>query len=220
MPAVDFPTDTISDSGANTSGAKTQTGKALRATLRSGTADAHARLDAQLGLIDLHSLPHYRGFLEAFGKALLPLETALSASGVERTFIDWPQRARSRALLDDVSRLRGTVRPFGALGPFDFDAMLGTMYVLEGSRLGAKVLLAEVLQAPDPVVAKATAFLRHGFDSRLWQSFLQILDRNARKVGDPDKVVAAARFAFELFEVAAFGLIAPAHAAESIVVAP
>src|SRR5262245_32318182 len=40
--------------------------------------------------------------------------------------------------------------------------VLGTMYVLEGSRLGAQVLLKSVMRSSDAVATAATAYLSHG----------------------------------------------------------
>jgi hypothetical protein len=49
------------------------------------------------------------------------------------------------------------------------------MYVLEGSRLGAQVLLQAVAGSSDAAVTAATAYLRHGAGRHLWQSFLALL---------------------------------------------
>jgi heme oxygenase len=79
--------------------------------------------------------------------------------------------------------------------------MIGTMYVLEGSRLGAKFLLKAVADAADPRIAEATAYLSHGTGKRLWQSFLAKLA--SEEACDEDEVIEAARSAFAAFEQAA-----------------
>ena len=132
----------------------------LRSVLRNATAGDHARLDALFGQCDLQTLPGYRRFLEAHAEAVLPLETALANSGVERLFPDWSSRSRSRALSDDLEGLGSEARRFPTLPRLDFGGVLGTMYVLEGSRLGARFLLPRVQQSPDPAVAGATAYLK------------------------------------------------------------
>lgn len=175
----------------------------LRSTLRSGTAEAHARLDACFGRLDLQKLSDYSRFLTAQAAALLPLETALLASGVERLFPDWASRARSQALRADIACLGGrppVVPPLPRLEP---DAMLGIAYVLEGSRLGARFLLRRVLRSPDRRVAGNTAFLSHGAGSDLWQTFLDMLEREGRALRDTTMAIAAARRAFSLFEAEA-----------------
>lgn len=178
----------------------------LRSELRHATSDNHARLDALFGSCDLQTLPGYLGFLEAHAQAVLPLEAALIKSGVERLFPDWSSRSRTRALSADLIGLSSKIKIFPTLPRLDFDGVLGTMYVLEGSRLGARFLLGRVRQSPDPVVAGATAYLSHGAGSRLWQSFLGLLELHAAKIDDPMKTISAARWTFDLFEKAAMRL--------------
>jgi heme oxygenase len=172
----------------------------LRHRLRSATADAHARLDAALGAFDLHSRAGYRAFLEANAAALLPLESALGVAGVQRMFPDWEQRMRSGAILADLAGVGGVARPLMA-PRLDFAGVLGTMYVLEGSRLGAKLLVKIVGQSRDPGVSNATAYLRHG-TGQLWPSFLVMLERHAAALPDDAGAVAAALRAFALFAAA------------------
>lgn len=178
----------------------------FRSVLRNATSGDHARLDALFGRCDLQSSAGYRSFLEAHAMALLPLEAALTRSGVERLFPDWPSRSRSRALSADMARLGIKIRAFPKLPRLDPEDILGTMYVLEGSRLGARFLLARVQKSPDSVVANATAYLSHGAGEQLWRSFLDLLEQHAAKLDDPAKAIAAARRTFSLFELAATDL--------------
>ncbi len=178
----------------------------FRSVLRNATSGDHARLDVLFGRCDLQSLAGYRSFLEAHAMALLPLETALARSEVERLFPDWSSRSRSRALSADMACLGIKIRTFPKLPRLDCEDILGTMYVLEGSRLGARFLLARVQKSRDPVVAATTAYLSHGAGERLWRSFLDLLERHATKLDDPMKAIAAARWTFSLFELAAADL--------------
>src|SRR5262245_6049877 len=143
----------------------------MHARLRQATADAHAMLDKQFGQYDLRQRSDYRHFLEASAAALLPLEDALLEAGVEHIFPDWSLRSRRRALLEDLARVGGAARPLAGPPPLNFGQILGTMYVLEGSRLGAQILLKRVAHSSDPVVAGATAYLSHGAGQHLWRSF-------------------------------------------------
>ena len=178
----------------------------FRSVLRNATSADHARLDALFGRCDLQSLAGYRGFLEAHAMALLPLETALARSGVERLFPDWSSRSRSRALSADMACLGIRIRVYPKLPQLDCEDILGAMYVLEGSRLGARFLLARVQKSPDPVVAGTTAYLSHGAGEQPWRSFLGLLEQHATKLDDPAKAIAAARWTFGLFELAAVDL--------------
>jgi heme oxygenase len=189
----------LSESSVHTRRRDDLAGIGLRQRLRSATAAAHARLDERLRELDMRRLADYRRFLEASAAALLPLEAALIAAGVQRIFPDWALRSRRGAILHDLARVGGAARPLVVSGPLDLDGVLGTMYVLEGSRLGAKVLLQTVAGSSDATVTAATAYLRHGAGRHLWQSFLALLERHAETLNDDAGAVNAARRAFDLF---------------------
>ncbi|TQF36303.1 heme oxygenase [Bradyrhizobium sp. UNPF46] len=173
----------------------------LRERLRDATAAVHRELDAQLSSFDLTVVAGYRRFLQASAGALLPLEAALVEAGVAGMFPDWPERSRGAAIAADLGRLGSAAQSTVSVPPLTPSGMLGTMYVLEGSRLGAKLLLKEVVEAGDPRMTEATCYLRHGAGKRLWQSFLSKLE--SEEVCDEDEVIAAARVAFAAFERAA-----------------
>jgi heme oxygenase (biliverdin-IX-beta and delta-forming) len=170
----------------------------LRDTLRVATADDHARLNAGLGGLDWENVNHYRYFLEASAAALLPIEHALIDADVVRIFPDWEQRSRRRAILHDLEHIGGCLRALPAQWRLDLEAVLGTMYVLEGSRLGAKVLLTRIAEQSNPAIVAATAYLSHGSGQRLWQTFLDRLEAHAARV-ERGAVVAAARDTLALF---------------------
>ena len=179
----------------------------LHARLRQATAESHGMLDKQFGRFDLRQRAGYRGFLEASADALLPLEAALVEAGVKHLFPDWPLRSRRRAILDDLARVDGMVRLLAVPPPLNFGQILGTTYVLEGSRLGAKILLKAVTQSSDPVVSTTTAYLSHGSGQHLWRSFLVMLERHTATLGrtlsSEKDVINGARQAFALFAQAA-----------------
>ncbi|HXH43875.1 MAG TPA: biliverdin-producing heme oxygenase [Bradyrhizobium sp.] len=173
----------------------------LREQLRDATSAAHRELDAQMSSFDLTDFFGYRRFLEASAGALLPLEAALVEAGVAKTFPDWPERARSHAVAKDLERLGRDAQATVSVLPLTPSGVLGTMYVLEGSRLGAKFLLKTVADSADARVAAATAYLSHGTGKRFWQSFLSRLQ--SEKSCDEDEAIEAAQAAFAAFELAA-----------------
>lgn len=175
----------------------------LRSILKAATATDHARLDATLGAFDLSTLADYRRFLEINAAAVLPLESALAAAGVRKLVADWDRRSRSRAILADLIAVGGSVQPLPPPVLTGCHAMLGTLYVLEGSRLGAAYLLKRVDHATDPRIRAATAFLGHGAGQQLWPSFLALLENHAAALADDGDIVGAARHAFDLFTRAA-----------------
>jgi len=171
--------------------------------LRDATSAEHARLDARLGALDLCQIDGYRRFLEINAAALLPLEQSLLRAGVRHVLTDWDDRARSEAILHDLSRLGGTPRLLDPPALADRSAVLGALYVLEGSRLGAAYLLRTVRKCSDPAISGNTAFLGHGAGRPLWPSFLAILERHADELAGETAIVTSARRAFALFEQAA-----------------
>jgi heme oxygenase len=181
----------------------------LRLCLRSVTAATHNRLDARFGALDLTGLAGYRQFLEASAAALLPLEMALVNARVARIFPDWEERSRQVAILDDLAQTGGRMEPLPLPGPLDFGGVLGTMYVLESSRLGARILLNRVKRSTDPAVLAATAYLRHGADRHFWQSFLAVIESHSATLHESGAIDGAVK-AFEMFEQAAARVLRPA----------
>lgn len=172
----------------------------LRVRLREATATAHQSLDARIAASNLTSLACYRHFLEATAAALIPLEAALEDSNVNAVVEDWQERARTQAIRSDLARIGGQVLPLPSIKRLSHAETLGVLYVLEGSRLGARYLLRTVSASSDPMVANATAYLGHGSVS-LWQTFLAVLNRKSR-IADEAGAVAGSIMAFNLFGMA------------------
>jgi len=175
----------------------------LRGKLRDATAADHRELDARFAGFDLSNHSGYRRFLEASAAALLPLEAALERAGVAGIFDDWAHRSRRAAIIADVGKLGGAIRPLPDVGPFTRHGLLGALYVLEGSRLGAKFLLRMIARSADPQVSQATAYLRHGAGQPLWPRFLARLESEPVIPVDESEAVSGARRAFALFAEAA-----------------
>ena len=175
----------------------------LREKLKAATASAHRALDARLSAFDLTTIDGYRRFLEASAAALLPLETALERSGVSDLLADWPQRSRRAAIASDLAGIGGVANPLPPMTAINRQQMWGTVYVLEGSRLGARYLLREVANAAEPQIAAATSYLRHGNGLPLWRTFLEQLEREeVTPEGEADMISGAQR-AFAMFARAA-----------------
>ena len=69
--------------------------------------------------------------------------------------------------------------------------------MLEGSRLGARVLLNQVLASNNDAVRNASAYLRHG-QPNLWPTFLQQLEQH-EAADDQTQTVSGAVYAFTMF---------------------
>lgn len=169
----------------------------LRALLRGRTRNVHARLDSTIGALDLSQRSRYERFLRGTAAALVPIELALEESGVEAVLPDWQRRRRRQALQDDLSLLGTAFTQLPPVRPLDRSGLFGSLYVLEGSRLGARILRQHVAQSEDPDVRKASAYLSHG-DADFWPSFLRLL-KTCRDV-DSERAAAAATMVFAMFE--------------------
>ncbi|MDT2020843.1 biliverdin-producing heme oxygenase [Methylocella sp. CPCC 101449] len=175
----------------------------LRHQLRTATNDAHRHLDALFTQLDLRARTSYLSFLEASASALLPLEARLTQRGAAALLDDWPDRTRSEALMRDIRMLGGTVAPLSVRDDLDAAEMTGIIYVLEGSRLGARMLIKTVSASSDPALVSATAYLSHGVGQPLWQNFLSFLDRLTLTPKEIERAIVGARYAFGLFAAGA-----------------
>lgn len=182
----------------------------VRWQLKEATEPAHRRLDKEFAALDLARREHYRAFLTASAAALLPLETLIEAAGIKKLLGDWPVRSRRHALLNDLA---GVAAPVVSLRlphyEFETASLFGIVYVLEGSRIGARVLLRCVLASNDPIVKENVRYLQHGVSEQLWQSFLMRLESVPDVSHNIRRSVEGALFAFSAFEQALHKAIGP-----------
>ncbi|MFN4283690.1 MAG: biliverdin-producing heme oxygenase [Alphaproteobacteria bacterium] len=163
------------------------------AFLRSETRALHERAESAFARFDLTGAQGYGDFLQAQAAALLPLEAALDDAGAARLLPDWPARRRAPDLSADLAALgRASPPPLPTPAFANDGEAMGALYVLEGSKLGARHLLARLADAPPP--SGATRFLagaerpeRQG----QWPAFLARLD--AAPYGQADLLTGAAR---------------------------
>ncbi|MEA1673541.1 biliverdin-producing heme oxygenase [Nitrospirillum sp. BR 11163] len=176
----------------------------LRSALRAGTAACHATLDQQFAALDVRHLPDYIQLLKAQHPALRAIELSLEAAGVDSILPDWPQRRRRHALEADLAALDAASRLSGVLVEAPLirgrAQALGHLYVLEGSRLGAEVLLRRVLASDDPRLSQATRFLAHGRGRPFWRDFVDLLNTERADGAFKAEAVTAAVASFGLFQ--------------------
>ena len=176
-----------------------------RTMLRAGTAGAHEDLDTRLSALDLTDPADYAAFVRVHLAALPPIERTLEEAGVETVCDDWAARRRAGSLQADADRLG--LEPVQEV-EVDGDALaghparlLGTLYVLEGSRLGGEVLLRGIGRGDG--IRNATAFLSHGRGEGLWRSFQPRLERGLKEPNERRMAIDAAQRAFATFGLAA-----------------
>jgi heme oxygenase (biliverdin-IX-beta and delta-forming) len=172
----------------------------IRYLLRSATATNHAQVDERIAELIGQGEAGYREFLRLSAVAIRPLEESLSAANVECILPDWRERSRWASLRADLADLGMTPAPAAPVPRLDGEAhQFGVLYVLEGSRLGANVLLRRLLAMPSLPPLRALRYLRHGEGHPLWHTFLQRLESSAAVRRSPMEAIAGAKAAFRFF---------------------
>lgn len=180
-----------------------------RNSLRGATEHLHRDLDRIAAGFNLGDVNHYRRFLQANAATLIAIEQLLENAGVAQLLPDWSQRSRRAAILADLRSLDADVQPLALRRTAPTSAeVFGILYVLEGSRLGARVQLDQVSASGDEHVRNASSYLRHGQASPgqpggLWRSFLQQLETH-EAADDQTQTVSGAVYAFTMF-IRSFG---------------
>lgn len=179
--------------------------------LREATAGAHERVDAAFAGFDLADAVDYARFLAAHADVVGPLEAMLDAHGAARIAPDWPERRRGAALAGDLATLDAHPAPASAtlapalariddaLAAGGDAALAGALYVIEGSRLGGRMLARGVADG------LPTAYLAAPQAPGQWRKLLAELDTLPYIDRDIATAIAAADAVFSAFEVAAGG---------------
>ncbi|MDF2386098.1 biliverdin-producing heme oxygenase [Nostoc ellipsosporum NOK] len=181
-----------------------------RQALRAATSAAHDRVDTAFAGFDLTHRESYARFLAAHADVVWALEAALPG---DRVVDDWEERKRGHLLREDLahlpkpasSRHSGERRDLGQEGEEgaardpglrrDDDSWIaGTLYVLEGSRLGGK-FLARRLPAGFP-----RAYLDADQRTEKWQQLLTVIDRLLHEPAALEAAITAALATFTAFE--------------------
>lgn len=170
----------------------------LLTSLRSGTRDAHARVEDVVDVLRAGRSPEtYAPLLRSLRSLYAPLERALDDSPLTLTAVPDHAERRKTAWLDaDLAALGTPVAADLEVPPLtSVEDVAGACYVLEGATLGGAVVARELPDLPHRFFASYGS--RRG---AMWTGFrghLRTLD--ARGV-DPALTVAAARRTFALFE--------------------
>ena len=169
-----------------------------RAKLRSATAAEHDRVDALFSAFDLAAPGGYARFLAAQAAAFLPVEAALDEAGAASALSCWPERRRGHLLAADLAALGAAPGPPVAPPAFAGEAaLLGGIYVLEGSRLGGALLRRSL---PDGAPCR---FLAAPQPPGAWRNLLAKLDSVLIGEREIDSAVDSARRVFRCFAAAA-----------------
>jgi heme oxygenase (biliverdin-IX-beta and delta-forming) len=166
--------------------------------LRSSTRDLHQLVDSRFDLASISSEATYAAFLLA-SWPFASIEVALEGAGIQKVLPDWPKRRRRDALADDIKQCGISLPSIGRLEiGSDHGVLLGWSYVLEGSRLGAGMIL-NAIQRPCEQGARGTRFLHHGAGEHLWRDFKIALSKIDRDPPAISNACEGARLAFHCF---------------------
>jgi heme oxygenase (biliverdin-IX-beta and delta-forming) len=173
------------------------TASTRRFLIRERTSAHHAAVDTAVGSFD--TLERYRIYLQGLWVFRRPFEDQLDQIVWPEHFGDWRPRTIGPLILRDMDDLNVTgvcPRCDISLGG-DLESVMGALYVLQGSSLGARILLsrARALGLSESHGARHLAGLAHSDD---WKTYLQLLDSAPQM--DMDKVIDASRAAFAVAE--------------------
>jgi len=179
----------------------------LQERLRAGTSDLHAAIERAMGLPEsMGSRRDYADLLQRFYDIHSAVETRWAAPGWARAWlsagIDLEQHRRAHLLATDLVALGDAaptaivVRRLPVLATWG--AGLGSLYVLEGSSLGGRVLGPAIRAALGPVPTSFLDGAGRG-EPHPWRSVARALARFEGDGGDGDEVLLGARQTFVAF---------------------
>ncbi|MGV3552441.1 biliverdin-producing heme oxygenase [Rhizobium sp.] len=170
------------------------TDKGSRFSLRDLTRDDHERLDALVG--DFTDDDAYARYLTGMTVFRDRVERRLSEIDYPHTFGEWRPGLIADELKQDLADLGHDVpdnaTPFDL--PLDRDGLLGVLYVLEGSSLGARLLVRRAAELGYSADHGARHLAAQTSRPQTWSTFVAMLDGLAPS--GLEKAAQAARMTF------------------------
>ena len=179
-------------------------GRPLLRRLKSETAALHELAEEHVRILDQDAAPEdYHRYLVAMHGYHAPLEERFAAhAGLAAAGFEAPLRKKRHLIERDLAGLGDLRTAWPAcprlpdIGPLA--RAVGTAYVIEGSTLGGRFILAKLPPALAPLRGRATAFLE-GYGAATgdrWRAFGELV---GRAVGSPAEEDAAVDAACETF---------------------
>ena len=161
------------------------------AIVRSRTAAAHSMVDAVYSRFNLGDRRSYASFLQAHARVVPTIEAVLSD---EAHLPSW--RPRTALLAQDLDTFGyGLPKPLAQSETWCLAAKFGLLYVLEGSRLGSRLLLRRVGSG------LSSHYLAAAHKQGEWRAFTDALNGRAKQENAAwlEAVVAGATNGFQLY---------------------
>jgi heme oxygenase (biliverdin-IX-beta and delta-forming) len=176
--------------------------------LKAATAPYHERIDRLGSLYGMfNSLDAYRKYLEATWHSRLALETLLDVSDLRRVFSDWDNHKIQSELqmdyadLSDGEELQKPELQFDAGAPVDLPSAIGTLYVLEGSALGATLLIQRARLLGLDAGYGARHLAKQVGNLAGWKKTVSLLETMSLDKKDEERCIEAAIDSFRTFEI-------------------
>lgn len=173
----------------------------MRFFLRQRTSAVHAKVDALVG--DLDSKERYVAYLLGLLSFREPIEAMLRSKASQPFLRGWRPAPISASIRADLRDLKISVPERVVLQPplaeesHSVSAMLGILYVLEGSALGARQLYMRAAALGFSGTFGARHLAHQIEDKQRWRSFLNLLESH-----DPIEADATAQASLAAFEFA------------------
>lgn len=179
-----------------------------RGDLKAATAPYHERIDRLGSLYGMfNSLDAYSKYLEATWRSRLALETLLDVSDLRRVFSDWDNHKIQSELqmdyadLSDGEELKKPKLQFDGGAPVDLPSAIGTLYVLQGSALGATFLIQKAGLLGLDAEYGARHLAKQVGNRTGWKKTVSLLESMPFNKRDEERCTEAAIYSFRTFEI-------------------
>ncbi len=176
-----------------------------RIRLRHRTARLHDAVDAAIEAADLLTTQTgYCRYVAASSLARRSIENRLILSGASDLYPMWSDRRIAHLVEDDLADLTARapiehVAP--TLAPMSAGAMLGALYVLEGSAMGARIIVRQVSALGMGPEFGARHLAHQAADPKAWLQFLELLESFPLSDEEDEACACAAVATFECFKL-------------------
>lgn len=171
-----------------------------RFALKRATSEAHDRVESVVrGAGMFETLEGFRRYLAATFEMRARYEQLLDLNHAERVWADYPRRKIASLVARDIEDLGGVAieHEQDEQKMYSAGELLGVMYVLEGSALGARILVKSVADMGLSASFGARHLFAQADDRGAWRSFIKAMSASAEPACHD-----AARKTFDAFAAA------------------